>query len=65
MTLESLPAAAQTLTDQQGWNDSTLVNLLAEFIISIGKADDLTAFLQAQADAENDDGSDNDKNHEA
>lgn len=39
---------------QQGWNDASMVVLLLRFIDQADANDALIAFLQAQADEEND-----------
>lgn len=52
--MKTLPAQAQKILGKQGWNDTTLLDLALEFIISKQHAGkEFVAFLKAKADDEN------------
>lgn len=44
------------IIEAQGWNETTQLELLFEFIHGNGHADALAAFLKEKADAENEEG---------
>ena len=53
MARRHLPAAAQAIAAQQGWNDESLVIHLAGFIEQQGQNDELAEYLGDIASEEN------------
>jgi hypothetical protein len=45
--------AAQKIIDQQGWDDSTIISLMGDFLEATNQAKAFEKYLKGRADAEN------------